>query len=519
MLSVCRAAFADESFSLWHGSQRISYETVSLSGNERMGLAGIHYLLDVTPRLYAGLGLFGAVTGNRGGFFSGGFEAGLRQPLAGAFSLDTGLFVGGGGGRSAPQGGGLMVRPHLGLLYDAEVVRLALVYALIDFPNGAIRSDHPVFYLDIPFDALSIAPERPGDLAALLDEASLAANRPIIFNRERVAARYTVYATPGGTRDLGGGAKTGEIQVTGIEYTRDLDEITYLFVEASGASGGHADGYAEIFFGGGVHMPVYGRSLFLDSRVSAGASGGGGVDTGGGAAAKASLGLKFALGDGLSIDTRAGYETSAGKFHANLVEFGLGYALDSAAFGKGGAPRGPVTDELQLDSWRTRFSIQHYSSRKKSMRKDGENSTIWLLGGKLDEFVGSGPFYLTGQAQSAIAGGAGGYSIGLLGIGYLSGPVAETGVHVFVEALGGAAGGGGLDVGSGSVIEPQAGVLYDVGKSFGVEASIGKIKALHGGLDSTAAGVCVIYRFSTLGRNSNGAGIPSAPNSNLITLH
>ncbi len=515
LLLVSRAAFAEESVDLWHGAERISYETVTLSDNERMGLAGFHYLLDVAPPLYTGLGLFGAVSGDRGGFFTGGFETGLRQPLIGAFSLDAGLFLGGGGGRNSRQGGGLMVRPHLGLVYDAGAVRLALAYSLVDFPNGDIRSDQPTFYLDIPFEALRIAPDRPRDLTALLDRVSLAENRPIIFNREHLVARYTVYSPPDKVRDRDTGAKTGTIQLTGIEYGRDWGERTYVFVEASGASGGRADGYAEVFFGGGYRVPIAGQRLSFDGRISLGTAGGGSVDTGGGGAAKASLGLKFAVASALSIDARAGYETSAGEFHARTAEFGLSYDFDSAAFG--GMVRRPAADELRIDSWQTRFSFQQYISRRPSMRKDSGNHIVSLLGGTLDKFIGTGPFYLTGQAQSAVSGGAGGYAVGLMGIGYLSKSVAETGIHVFVEALGGAAGGGGLDVGGGSVFEPQAGVVFDLGKIFSVESSIGRIKALHGGLDSTVVGVSIVYRFSTIGRKGGCAEAPFTPDSGLTT--
>jgi hypothetical protein len=498
-LVLGRVAFAQEDFVHWRGVGRFSYESVDLSQNERMDLAGFHYLVDVSPRWYAGLGVFSAVVGNRGGFFMGGFDAGVRQPVAGNLFLDAGLFLGGGGGSNSPQGGGLMVRPQLGLLYDADEVRLALAYALIDFPNGNIRSKHPVFFLDVPFDTLLLPSNRPDDLVHILDRASGSSSRVFVLRQAHLAARYTVYSPPGAILSRSGRSNTGTIQTTGVEYDRDLNTWTYLFAEASGASGGRSDGYAEFFFGGGCRLPVYDRRLYLDGRISAGAAGGGNVDTGGGGSGKASLGLKVAVADGLSVDTRAGYQFSAGPFRAKIVEFGLSYALDTAGLGARGSVPALSPDELRVDSWRIRFSLQQYVSLRPFMRKNGRNSVVSLLGTKLDKRMGSGPFYLTGQAQSAFAGGAGGYSVGLMGAGYLSGPLAGTGFRVFAEALGGAAGGGGIKVGGGGVVQPLAGVIYDLTNNAGVEASIGRIKAIHGSLDSTVAEAGFVYRFSTLG--------------------
>jgi hypothetical protein len=506
ILLLCRSAAAEEDFDLWHGVKRFSFETITLTNDEHLGLAGFQYVVDVSPRLYTGFGLYGAVAGDRGGFFTGGFVTGVRQPLVGPLSVDAGLFLGGGGGRSSFQGGGLMVRPHLGLLYAFEYLRLGLEYALVSFPNGDIRSRHAALIVDIPFDALRVTSEHPEDLAAILERASRAANREVMFDREHFAARYQVYSPPGGVMDVGGVSRTGTIQVTGFEYGRALGEMTYLFVEMSGAAGGNADGYAEVLFGGGSRVPLFAHTLFLDGRISAGAAGGGRVDTGGGGLVKASLGLKLTAGNGLSIDTRAGYVESAGAFHGRTVEIGLSYRLDAAAFGPSGMTRGLAADDLQIKSWRTRLTCQQYTSLDASMRKGRGGSTVSLLGTKIDLFLDSGAFYLTGQAHTAFAGEAGGYAVGLLGIGYLSRPVAGSGVHVFVEALGGAAGGGSMDVGGGAAVQPTIGMLYDISSSTGIEASVGWIKATSGGLDSTTAGVSIVYRFSTAGRKSGSRG-------------
>ncbi|MDD1648790.1 MAG: hypothetical protein LUO80_00125, partial [Methylococcaceae bacterium] len=55
---------------------RMSYEVVDVGPSETMGLAGVHYLVNVHPDWYVGASGFGALQGERGGFFTGGFTVG-----------------------------------------------------------------------------------------------------------------------------------------------------------------------------------------------------------------------------------------------------------------------------------------------------------------------------------------------------------------------------------------------------------------------------------------------------------
>ena len=49
---------------------KFDFLSVEISDNEPdMGLAGIHYNLNINKSIYLGAGLYGAVTGIRGGFF------------------------------------------------------------------------------------------------------------------------------------------------------------------------------------------------------------------------------------------------------------------------------------------------------------------------------------------------------------------------------------------------------------------------------------------------------------------
>ena len=149
---------------------RAGYEELTLPGNEKLGLLGLGYLfdsqLDEHASFYYGLGVYSAVSGQRGGFFTGGGEFGLRY-RTGRLVLDGGLFVGGGGGGAAPQGGGLMLRPHAGALYDFGRFSLGLEYSLVSFPNGNIDSDQFALVTEFSFQSVFADDDEFGDLSGL----------------------------------------------------------------------------------------------------------------------------------------------------------------------------------------------------------------------------------------------------------------------------------------------------------------------------------------------------------------
>ena len=62
-------------------SIRTSFENVKISSDEDMGLMGLNYLLEPNDNFYYGVGLYGALSGTRGGFFVGGFNLGLKYPI------------------------------------------------------------------------------------------------------------------------------------------------------------------------------------------------------------------------------------------------------------------------------------------------------------------------------------------------------------------------------------------------------------------------------------------------------
>ena len=144
---------AQEESSTWRNrTLRFSFEEIDMpDAGEQMGLYSIGAYDQLNPWLYGGITLYGAATGSRGGFFTGGYTLGVEHQLIDNLNIDAGGYVGAGGGGAAAQGGGLMIRPHIGLKYDFGSSSLGLNYSYVDFPNGDISSDAIALSLDIPF--------------------------------------------------------------------------------------------------------------------------------------------------------------------------------------------------------------------------------------------------------------------------------------------------------------------------------------------------------------------------------
>ncbi|HET7527907.1 MAG TPA: hypothetical protein VFK10_18340, partial [Burkholderiaceae bacterium] len=86
------------------------------------------------------------------------------------------------------------------------------------------------------------------------------------------------------------------------------------------------------------------------------------------------------------------------------------------------------------------------------------------------------------QAHSAYAGGAGAYSVGLIGAGLATTPA--QGVRFGAELLLGAAGGGGVATGSGAIAQTVGWAGWGVTPESEVRIGVGAVKALRGDLRS-----------------------------------
>jgi len=161
------------------------------SSEPNMGFIGHGYevfgLYSKIPKAYFGVTSYSAITGIRSGFFVFGVSGGYQnQLLIPKLNYDLGFFIGGGGGSGAPDGGGLMIRPHLDFSYQITPklsIRSGLSY--IDFPTGEINSFNFNFGLSInthTFIADEIDYNTTGTQASIFNKIEISLLYSTLFN-------------------------------------------------------------------------------------------------------------------------------------------------------------------------------------------------------------------------------------------------------------------------------------------------------------------------------------------------
>ena len=480
-----------EESSTWRNrTLRFSFEKIDMpDAGEQMGLYSIGAYDQLNPWLYGGITLYGAATGRRGGFFTGGYTLGVESHLLDNVTFDTGVYVGAGGGGAAAQGGGLMIRPHFGLKYDFSWGELGLNYTYIDFPNGNISSDAIALSLDIPFSSLILNWDDDGMTVA--DYFGVDSSN-VSRHRSHLAARVRAYSPTSGSKTNSGGSLNNSLGLVGVEYSYFINDNWFTTFETAGAISGGVGGYAELLAGLGYRLPITKDDrLALLPALTIGGAGGGDVETGGGFVARSNLGLEYRLSTDLSLIMDGGYLTAPdGNFDTPYLGLNLAYIMETFAQDQKGAPL-VETDLMKTTKWRFRPAHQWYFN---AQRKLDSSRDMELLGGKIDWMIGDW-WYLTGQGLSAYEGGAGGYSEGHWGGGILS--PSWKNLRLYGEMLIGAGGGGGVDSGSALLFKPSVGLEYNLNKDLSLQTGIGKVISKEGNLDANTFETCLVWRFGT----------------------
>jgi hypothetical protein len=474
------------------GFYRLSFDALTLPSDETLGLLGTNYLLNF-DNSYLGLGVYSAVDGRRGGFFTGGVELGHQLDLVSGFSLDGGLFVGGGGGGAAPQGGGLMLRPHLSVIKDVGGVNIGLGISKVKFPNGGIDSDQFNLQLDIPFGlvykGVNANESDNNDVLSLGSSNSIGVG----WKDHYIATTYQRYLLDDGVKDTSGLLMTSDMDLVGFEYGTKFAKDYYGYIETAGAGSSGTDGFAELL-GGIGYSKVLGRNFGFNVKAALGAAGGGGVDTGGGLIHKQSIGLYARPFDKVALTAELGRVAAfGGDFKANTVKLGLQYPFKLLA--TGGNIRKVSNYDYTTDGlWGVRAINQTYLGSD-TLRKSGARDSVQLLGIKLDRYLDNDT-YLTGQALAAYKGEAGGYAVGLVGIGREFNLTNK--LSLLAEISAGVAGGGGIDTGGGAIVQPMLGLNYQLNADLSLQTSFGKLKSIKNGGDTNVVEIGIRYQFKTI---------------------
>ena len=449
-LFIYQAAIADSS------RARISFENIPVSASEDMGTLGVHY--DIKPfsgsDVYFGVGGYGALTGDRGGFFTGGVTLGhhyfLDDSVVDGLAIDAGLFAGGGGGAGAFPGGGLMLRPHLILEKELDDFSVRLGVSRTLFPNTTNTSyendTHPSIGLTIPtyqFNNSNVS----SSVSYKQNRATKIVPVSMRYHPDKNAKRRS------------GNNLTKDITLLGFQYQDFFNDSLYRTFETYGAGIGGTDGYAKVLAGFGVNKELIKDSVALDAKLTLGMAGGGDIDTGGGFIVQPMIGLDINIADGWNVKPMIGKTYApSGNFSSTTSELGLSWTG-----GKG----------------KTEYNIKNktYYPDDSSRTKSGGLYTdrIELLGISFSKKVND-KVRVSGSAYGAYKGDVGAYAEGLFGIEVQP---FELPIHASYEF--GVGGGGGMDVGEGLIHQSTIGTRISLSQKFDITIDLGRMKGVDGG--------------------------------------
>ena len=470
----------------YSGQWTIGYDPITLPKDEPMGLMHAGALFDLNRYIRLGPELYGAVRGERGGFFTVGMSGEFHRRLVRRLEALAGLYVGAGGGGAAPQGGGLMLRPRAALRYDLGRVSVEAGISRVWFPNGDIDSTQFAVALQMPFGGRFWRgiPDRERFVAGgMRGERGLRVDvRPMIEHYQPVASAHSPFNEQAATEPytLGGIA---------FLFSRDSTPF-YGYVQTAGAGAGKATGYMEVFGGIGYRYSAFER-LTIGIQGALGAGGGGRIDTGGGAMYRAEGVVDARIFRDIHLGVQAGYIGAfGGSFSATSAGVSVGYrhrffGLGDPAFdGKSGTT-----------PWRFRLLNKSYLPAD-GMFNDDQKNRIDLIGVGIDRFV-TPHLYISGLSYWAWQGQAGGYAEGAFALGWESG--AFRGWRAYAEAVAGVGGGGDVHMDGGLFGAIGGGVRYDIDDAWQLDVGAEYVRSRTGGFRTTSLKAGVNYRFSLFG--------------------
>jgi hypothetical protein len=461
----------------------------SIANEPNMGLTGIHYNILLNEKFYTGVGIYGAVTGKRGGFFTLGVNAGFKQKITNKLHIDTGFHFGGGGGAGAPDGGGAFILPHLNLGVDFKAFSLNTGWSFVTFfDKGLIKGNQLNVALEIP---LSFNYSNYDATEKIFSEDLLSASS---WKQETKKTSFLVHFNNLKVKNEGR-LKGKTIKLAGFEFANYFTKNWFAFLKVDGAYGGIKAGFMDVFLGGGYHFSFDKINTNIVLKLAAGAGGGGGVDSDGGFMLSPDISIEQKIFNEVYLSLNKGYVfTPSSVFSTSSYGIGLKYYLErngtfsnEKAFKKG---KFKGVEVVLKQDWY--FNAKRITETTEDMHQISLQINLDL----------NKNLFLAGQTSFANFGNAGAYAEGLVGFGIKTSNLAIHNTTLFAQVLAGAAGGGNISTGEGLIIKPSLGTDYQLNNTLSIRGSIGYVKAKGGSLNNSFINLGLKYNFSFLNMNS-----------------
>ena len=445
-------------------------------------VAGIefHELLSTFKPFYAGLSTLSAVKGNYPGLISLGVTSGCRFNLVkNSLFLDTGVYVGAGGGGGALDGGGLVVRPHLNIEKNIAGFGVKFGISSIDFPLGDLQGSQ--FFLGLNYNFNSYL--RGNEVN--VDEVVLSVNTKRINFLFSGTSYFNLTDNSILTASnlINVGASESSVGLLGAQVEYFFIPNLYGVFKINGAVIGDADGYMSILFGAGLRKNITNNDkLAIESRIVAGPSGGGFVETGGGFISQYELGLSYYLTKSLFVKSFYGKSFAPwGEFDANHIEFGIGTTFNRFNYSKNDNNSFTVNnDEIVANTINLSFFNRTYFAHANQDVKGNSYSLFNCVGFKGGKMLGNNFSVKVGTVW-AYQGDYGSYAEGLLGLGFQKDLFSDRSFSYNCDVMIGAAGGGGILVGNGIVSQLSLGLRKLIKNDTTINLNFGKFNSLIGG--------------------------------------
>ena len=466
---------------LQKGFGEIDFLSIGMPNNEvDMRFTGIHYNVELSDwGAYGGLGIYGAVSGIRGGFFTLGLNLGVREYLSDQLFTDIGFNFGGGGGAAAPDGGGAFILPHINLGFDFKDFRVQTGWSYVDFFDGGnIAGSQFNVGVEVPLNFDYTYYKYHQSKFSYNDIKHTKWNqkshkKSLMFNLSNLKI-------------------TGEtIRLAGFELASYFDENWFAFVKVDGAYNAIQAGFMDVFLGAGYLYIFNQNRTNLIAKLMLGAGGGGGIETGGGFLLQPDISVEQKIYGDLFLALNKGYVMNPNRSYNNsCYGLGLKYYIN-----QGGA----FNEIANFDNFIFKGInvIVKHDIYLDAVREINPTEDLHQISLQLNLDLNKNLF-VTGQTSFANFGNAGAYAEGLVGIGSRTNLFCNTTTYLFTQVLTGAAGGGGISTGEGLIVKPSAGISTKLSDKLSLRVAGGYVRARSSALSSTFFNFGIQYNISML---------------------